>query len=271
MEKLSSLLLSFLPEGFSLAKYFQFVLILAVGMLVISVIGRVVFGKRSALNFSVSSAIAILFMYAISVVVYSLGLKWGGLLAPLPFISMDGQQLVLFNLTGGGLGALCSNLLSLVILAFVMNLIQTILPKGKKVLSWYFWRLLSVVLAFVAMYFVNILLNAFVPPVIMQNAPIVLIALLLLALLLGGLKLLVGGVLAFINPLLAILYTFFFANIVGKQLSKAILTAALLTALVYLLNSLNIVSIVIASAALIAYIPLVLIALALWYIIGHIL
>ena len=105
----------------------------------------------------------------------------------------------------------------------------------------------------------------------MENAPIVLVILLVAALLLGALKLLVGGILAFANPLLAVLYTFFFSNIVGKQLSKAILTTALLTALVCLLNSLNIGAVFIASAALIAYIPLLIIALVLWYIIGHIL
>lgn len=271
MEKIYSLLQSFLPDGFSLSKYFQFVLILAVGMLVISILGRVIFGKRSALNFSVSSAVAILFMYAVNVVVYSLGLNWAALLAPLPFVSIQGDHLQLFSIMTGGFSGICANILDLVILAFVMNLIQAILPKGKKIFSWYFWRLLSVVLAFVAMYFVNMLLASFIPPVLMQNAPIVLVILLVAALLLGGLKLLVGGALAFINPLLAVLYTFFFANIVGKQLSKAMLTTALLTALVWLLNSLNIVSVFIASAALIAYIPLLIIALVLWYIIGHIL
>jgi hypothetical protein len=271
MEKITSWLQSLLPAGFNLSKYFQFVLILAVGMMVISILGRVIFGKRSSLNYAVSSAVAILLMYVVNVVVYSLGLKWGALLSPLPFVSIQGDYLVLFNVLHGGFKGICSNILSLVVLAFVMNLIQTILPKGKKVLSWYLWRLLSVVLAFVAMYFVNMLLNAVVPTVIAQNASIVLVILLLVALLLGALKLVIGGLLAFINPLLALLYGFFFNNLVGKQLSKAILTTALLTALVCLLNYLQIGSIFIAGAALLAYIPLLIVALALWYVIGHIL
>ena len=104
-----------------------------------------------------------------------------------------------------------------------------------------------------------------------KRCTLVLIILLLSALLLGALKLLVGGLLAFINPLLAVLYTFFFSNVVGKQLSKAILTTALLTGLVCLLNYLQIGSICIASAALLAYVPLLIIALVLWYVIGHIL
>ena len=271
MDKIYSGLQSFLPAGFNLTKYFQFVLILAVGMLIISVLGRLIFGKRSTLNYAVSSSVAILLMYVVNVVVYSLGLKWGALLSPLPFVSIQGDYLVIFNVLSGGFRAICSHVLNLLVLAFVMNLIQTVLPQGKKMLSWYFWRLLSVVLAFVAMYFVNLLLSSVVPAVIAQNAPIVLVILLVVALLLGALKLVVGGILAFANPLLALLYTFFFSNVVGKQLSKAMLTTGLLIALVCLLNYLQIGTIFIAGAALLAYIPLLIIALVLWYIIGHIL
>lgn len=271
MEKILEFIRSFLPANFDIGKYFQFVLVLAVGMLVISILGRVIFGKRSTLNYAVSSAIAILLMYVVNVVVYSLGLKWSSLLAPLPFVAIEGEYLVLFNMLGGDFRSICAHVLDLVILAFVMNLIQSVLPKGKKVLSWYLWRLLSVVLAFIAMYFINLLVNSVVPTIITQNAPIVLVILLIAALLLGALKLLVGGILAFVNPLLALLYTFFFSNVVGKQLSKAILTTTLLTALVYLLNSLQIVSVFIGGAALLAYIPLLIIALVLWYVIGHIL
>lgn len=271
MDKIYSWLQSFLPAGFNLTKYFQFVLILAVGMLIISVLGRLIFGKRSTLNYAVSSSVAILLMYVVNVVVYSLGLKWGALLSPLPFVSIQGDYLVIFNVLSGGFRSICSHVLNLLVLAFVMNLIQTVLPQGKKMLSWYFWRLLSVVLAFVSMYFVNLLLSSVVPAVIAQNAPIVLVILLVVALLLGALKLVVGGILAFANPLLALLYTFFFSNVVGKQLSKAMLTTGLLIALVCLLNYLQIGTIFIAGAALLAYIPLLIIALVLWYIIGHIL
>ena len=70
---------------------------------------------------------------------------------------------------------------------------------------------------------------------------------------------------------MAVLYNFFFANIIGKQLSKAILTTALLTALVCLLNYLQISTVYIASAALAAYLPLLIIILVLWYVIGHLL
>ena len=115
MEKIYSWIQSFLPDGFSLSKYFQFVLILAVGMLVISILGRVIFGKRSALNYAVSSAVAILFMYVVNVVVYSLGLNWAALLSPLPFVTIEGDYLMLFNVLGGSFSGICANVLDMVI------------------------------------------------------------------------------------------------------------------------------------------------------------
>jgi hypothetical protein len=271
MDKITSFIQTVLPADFDWAKYAEFLLILAGGMLVIGLLGHLIFGKRSNLNDAVSAAIAILFLYVLNVVIYSAGLKWSYLISPLPFVTLRGDYLTLFDLTANSFQNICQQILNLVVLTFVMNLIHTVLPKGKKALGWYFWRFLSVILAFIAMYFVNLLINAFVPAEVMLNAPIVLLIILIVSLLLGALKLLVGGVLAFVDPILAILYTFFFATVVGKQLSKAILTAGLLTALVYLMNSLQIVSVYIATAALTAYIPLLIVALILWYIIGNLL
>ena len=114
-------------------------------------------------------------------------------------------------------------------------------------------------------------MSAVVPEGIAQYAPMVLVLILLASLLLGALKLVAGGALAFINPLLGIFYTFFFSHIVGRQVSRAILTTALLTGLVLALNFLEISAVCIAAAALLAYLPLLLILLVMWYIVGKLL
>ena len=271
MEKIITYVQSALPADLDMTKYLEFIAILAGGMLLISILGHLIFGKRSTLNAAVSSAIAIVFMYVANVAIYSAGLEWSNLLSPLPFVEIHGDHLMIFPILHRGFNAICTHILDLVILAFVMNLLETILPKGKNLISWYFWRFVSLALGFVVLFAINLLVDAFVPAEVMQNAPMVLLIILVASLLLGALKLVVGGLLAFISPLQAVLYTFFFSTIVGKQLSKAILTTALLTALVCLLDSLLIGSIFIASSALIAYIPLLIIALVLWYVIGHIL
>ena len=90
-----------------------------------------------------------------------------------------------------------------------------------------------------------------------------------LMLLTGAFKVLVGIAISTVNPLVAALYTFFFASLVGKQITKAVLTTLLLAALVLCLNSLGIVVISVISSALIAYIPFVLALTVLWYIVGR--
>lgn len=271
MEKLYEFIQSIVPENFNVANYLEFLLIMVVGVMVVSLLGRLIFGKRSTLNHAVSSAIAILCVYVVNVVIYSTGAKLEVILSPLPFVSIQGDYLILFNILTAGFNSICTHVLDMIILAFLMNLLDSWLPKGQKLISWYFFRFLSVVLAICLQYVVNLMLGAIVPADFAVHAPAILLIILMAALALGALKLLVGGALAFISPVLAILYTFFFATIVGKQLSKAILTTVLLTALVCLLNYLQIGAVYIASAALAAYLPLLIIVLVLWYVVGHLL
>ena len=99
----------------------------------------------------------------------------------------------------------------------------------------------------------------------------ILLGLLIIMLAVGALKFLVGAVLTTVNPLIGFLYTFFFANVVGKQLSKAVLTTAILSALVYGLSVIGWTTIFIGVSALTAYIPFLVILLLVWYISGKVL
>ena len=57
---------------------------------------------------------------------------------------------------------------------------------------------------------------------------------------------------------------------IGKQITKAVLTTLILSGIVCLLNYLGCSVISIAAAALMAYIPFVLILIALWYVVYRI-
>lgn len=271
MEKVYDFINSITPDGFDAIQYVKFLAVFVLGGLAIAFIARLLFGKRSKLNQAVSAAIAILCIYVVNVVVYSTGARLQALLSPLPFVSIEGNYLLIFNVLSADFHTICAKLLDMVILAFLMNLLDSWLPKGKKLIGWFFFRILSVILAICLQYVVNLLLGAIVPQGLAQYAPTVLMIVLISAVLLGALKLLVGGALAIIDPFLGLLYTFFFSNVVGKQLSKAILTTALLTGLVCLMNHLGIGAVYIASAALAAYLPLLIIVLILWYVIAHLL
>ncbi len=239
--------------------------ILIVGMLLAGALGRFVFGKRSILSCAVSSAIGILFIYALTVVLNCAGAKFEALVAPLPFITIE-ETTMYFYAFQGDYTFICSELLSMVILSFLVNLADGWLPRGKNLFSWVFFRALTVVIGYALHLLVLFLFTKYLPQGLVTYAPTILLGLLILLILTGALKLLVGVILASVNPFIAGMYTFFFANAIGKQITKAVLTTAILAALVVLLNYLGIFAINIAHSALMAYIPFVLILIGLWYL-----
>lgn len=240
--------------------------ILLLGSLLISIISSFIFGKKSNVSSAVSSAIGILFIYAVTVVLRSTGAVANSYIAPLPFIDIQGDTLSLFRFEGADYATICSNLLSMVILAFTVNLADSWLPKGKNLFTWLFFRVLTVVIAYILHLFVVGLFTKYLPEGLVIYAPTVLLALLVIMLLTGALKILVGALLVTVNPIIGGLYTFFFATIVGKMVSKAVLTTLLLSVLVLVLNYVGITTISVATAALSAYVPLVIALAAVWYV-----
>ena len=244
--------------------------ILILGCLLISLLGRFIFGKKSAVSNAVSSAIGIIFICAVTVVLrsFEFGSQWT---PPLPFVTIQQDSMVLFNFLNADYRVICSQVLGMIILAFLINLIDGWLPKKKNIFAWLFFRCLTVVLAYGLHIVVSWLFTTYLPDVVVLYAPVILLALLVLMLLTGALKILVGALVATVNPIIAALYTFFFANIIGKQISKAVLTTALLAGFVILLHYLGITVVCIAASALIAYIPFLLVLVGLWYLVNRIL
>lgn len=243
--------------------------ILLVGMLAVGLIGRFIFGKKSVLNAAVSSAIGILFIYAITVVCSSVGGEFSRFVAPLPFISLSGDRMYLFSFLNADYTVICSQITSMIILSFMVNLADGWLPSGKRLFSWLFFRCLVVAIGFVLHLVVVWAFTTYLPEGIVTYAPTILLVLLIAMMLTGALKLLVGLALSTVNPLIGALYTFFFASVVGKQISKAVLTTALLSCLVLLLEYLGCTALGIAATALVAYVPFVLLLIALWYLVSH--
>ena len=69
--------------------------VIIVGILAISALGRFIFGKRSTFVTAVSSAIGLLFVYALNIVLRSLGADFQSFITPLPFISISGDTLTI--------------------------------------------------------------------------------------------------------------------------------------------------------------------------------
>lgn len=265
-------LTSFLPAEIDLLTMLKFIGYFVIGSLVLSLMGRIVFGKLSSLNHAVSSAMGILFIYALTIVVHTFnpsGLS--RFLSPLPFVQFSREYLHILSFHSAGIPAICENILSLVILAFLVNLLDSMIPKGKSARGWFLLRFLSVILAIGLHYAVTWASHTYLPGVLVTYAPIILLAILIILLLLGVLNIFLSLVLTVVHPILGGIYTFFFSNILGKQLTKSILTSALVCGVFYVMEHFGYSVICISAAALLSYLPLLIVLLALWYLIGHLL
>lgn len=239
--------------------------VLTLGCVLTGTISRAVFGKRSVLFESASSAVGIVFIYALTAVIYSIGTQYIPYTSPLPFVTITNEELSLVKISGMHYTDLCNILLSMVILSFIMNITDRWLPKGKHFIVWVFWRCLTVVASMLLHLLVIGLMHKYLPEGILTYAPAILLCLLGIMILTGALKIVVGVILTTVNPLIGALYTLFFANIVGRQVTKAVFTTGLLTGLFFLLEKLQVGAINILPGALIAYIPFAILLLVCWY------
>lgn len=241
------------------------------GTLLLAMVGRFIFGKKNLLGQAVSSAIGVLFIYIVTVVLNSAGVRYEKLIAPLPFVTITPEVMFISSFVGG-YEVVCAELLSMVILAFLMNLADRWLPRGKNIFSWTFFRVLTVAVGYGMHLIVVYLFRTYLPQGFVTYAPAIMLALLLIFLLTGITKILVGAILsATVNPFVGAMYTFFFANVVGKMVTRAVLTTAILAGLVYLMNHLGVVAIAIGQAALMAYLPFLLVLIGLWYFVNKVL
>lgn len=265
-------LTSILAVEIDLLSMLKFIGCFAAGSIILGLLGRIIFGRLSSLNHAVSSAMGILFIYVVTIVVYTFdpsGLS--RFLSPLPFIRFSQEYLHILSFRYASIPAICENVLSLIILSFLVNLLDSLIPKGKTARSWFLLRILTVVLAMGLHYAVNWASHTFLPGVLVTYAPIILLAVLIIMLILGVLNVILSLVLVAVNPIIGAIYTFLFSTLIGKQLSKSILTTFIVCGIVYALEHFGYSVICISAAALISYLPLLIVLLVLWYLIGRLL
>jgi len=263
---------SYLPSEIDFMAVAQFLLYFAAASLVLGGISRVVLGKRSSLSHALSSVMAVLFIYTVTVVIYTFK-PWNLdiLLSPLPFVTFSDHYLIIHPILDLTFPSFCTELLSLLILAFLINLVDTLIPEGEGVVSWLLLRLITVLGSFALHLLVSWAFRTYLPDALVTYAPVVLLGILLILLASGVISLLLGLVIAITSPFLGAMYSFFFSHIVGKQISKAMFTGGIICGILWLLEHVDLVVILITPAALLTYIPLALVLLVLWFLIGHIL
>lgn len=247
-------------------------ILIAGGLILLALLFRAILGKLSDLNQALSSSVGILIMLAGVVALYVYcDEAVRELLPPLPFVQLHGDQLYLFDFRSQELNMICYQLLSCIVLAFLVNLLDSLIPQGKKLISWYLLRLFSLAIALVGYGTINWLVNSLLPGAVLAYAPAILLGVLVFLLLLGLMKLILGVALTVANPIIGAVYAFFFSHRIGKQISKAVLTTVILAAVVLLLGHYGYLAFSIAEEAMSAYIPVPVVMLVMWYLVGHIL
>lgn len=231
---------------------------------------RLFFGANCAVNHAISGFLGVLFVYATTVVVYTLR-PWNltQYLSPLPFAIFRNDILIITSSACSTLPLLCSQLLSLVILCFIIHLLNTILPNGNSFLGWVIFQFVGIGLAIVLNLATNWALNTFLPDVIADSAPVVLIAVLGVAILISLFNPLLCILFTVANPVIGLLYTFFFSNTIGKNLTRAVLSAAIICGLFYLMEYLGFSVIDITGKALLTYAPFAAALLGIWFVFDY--
>ena len=265
---MESIVSYFSEIGIDIWIFLKIVGILLLGSLLLSSVSRFIFKKQTLFSSSIASSIAIIFIYVATVLILTVVAELRFLVTPLPFVTISEESIRFFRFADASYTAVAGELLSMMILAFLVNLIDGWLPKGKGILRWTWWRILTVTIGLLLHYCVTWLFNRYLPLGIVTYAPVILLAILVLMLLTGALRFILGAILATVNPLIAALYTFFFASVIGKQITNAVFTTAILSGIILLLQEVGLTTISLSSGALIAYIPFLLVLVLVWFLIS---
>ena len=251
----------------SLEELLLLFLVVIVFSLGFGMIFRLFFGARCTVNRSISGFLGVLFIYAVTVTIYTLKpWNFNQYLSPLPFAIFRNDILILSFSACSTFSLLAAQLLSLIVLCFIIHLLNFALPAGRSFLGWLFFRIIAVVLGIFLNLAANWALNTFLPGVIADSAPMVLLGVLIAALLISLFNPLLCIFFTIANPIVGLLYTFFFSNTVGKNLTRAVLSAALTCALFYLMEYAGFGVINITGRALLTYAPFAAVLLGIWFV-----
>jgi hypothetical protein len=262
-----------LPASLTLSNTLLFLIIFSLAVLCICGLARMLLGKESSLKHALVSSLGIIMLYCVCVMIYTFnpaGLS--SYLTPLPYVDFVGSEIQLFKFSTSDLTTISKQILSMLVLSFLVNQINSFTPGKLKMLGWLGFRVCCIFVAIFAHYLIYRILNKFTGDLhgqLLEYAPFILLVILIFMFSLGFIKLVAGLFLTVVNPVLGGIFTFFFANKIGKNISRAIGTTTALTLYIMTLHRLGYSSPPIGAGVLSQYIPFCLCITLLWVFIGH--
>lgn len=231
---------------------------------------RALFGKNSPLIRATSAGVTVTMVY-LSVILFYLVPPIREMVPELPCLTVTKDAFYLWNPTELASTILFPNLLRLFVLAVIANSIDSHLPKGKTLLSWYIIRMAGVCGVAALYMLVCWAADTWAPRIFGDLAQPILLGLWGFILLTGLIRWLMTLVLTAMNPVVGVLYGIFFRNPTGQQLSKSILTTLLVLSLIVFLCGTGFGSFAFSSFSFAAYGPTCLAGMVLMYLFGRLL
>ena len=248
------------------------------------------FNKGPNLKNGIIAALSILIMYLAYAVIYRfkpLGLE-SYLVLPLPFLEFyeDKLFIIVYEFNENGrlcFRELCSQITSMLLLAFLVNQIYAFKPGNLKTPGWLVFRFFSTLIAIGVYYGVHKVLEkclSFVPKntnweILVSFAPIAVLGALLVTFALGSARNSMRNFFKTVNPTFEGLNGFFNTNKFGVQVTRAIWSTVTLTTFAIFLQKTCVENSIPLTISLTAASPLTLLSIAalflLWIIVGFML
>lgn len=280
-----------LPQSITIPQPYVYMLIWWLGILILTLLLKYIF-KGPHLKEGIIAALSILIMYVACALIYKY--KPFGLenyippRVPLPFLDFreDTLWLEVYKYNENGklcIPELCSQIASMLLLAFLVNQIYAFKPGNLKTPGWLVFRFFSTLIAIGVHYAAYRVLRKFIGMVpagsnweiALRFLPIGLLCVVLFLYILGLLKKWMTHFFKVVNPTFEGLAGFFFVNKFGVILTRAIYTTAILTLFAYTLQKTCAAYQLPASVALISLSPWAIAALialfVLWILVGFML
>lgn len=206
-----------------------------IAVFILAGIARLVLKEGSNVIASTASCVQLMLVGLGAIALYVAFPALGQALPQLPFLNFHAYGCDLLSPAQLESHTLFSTLLRLFFLALLINLWEELLPKSKKIAPWLLLRLLSAAGSLCCYFLLCEVLQRYCPQLLNQWAMAIVLSILGCVCLLGICKGILTLAAAVVHPLLGILFAFFFSHVIGRQLTRAIITGVLFLGLAWYL------------------------------------
>lgn len=208
-----------------------------IAVFILAGLARLALGEVSNVIPAAGSCVQLVLVGLIATALYAAFPSLGQMLSQMPFLNLFANGFRLISPAQLEYNALFPALMRLFLLAFVINFWEELLPKSKKFVSWLLMRLFSAVGSLCCYFLLCGALQRYFPQIFNQWAMAIVLSILGCFCLLGICKGLLTLAAVVVHPLLGLLFSFFFSHVIGRALTRAVITCALFLGLAWYLGA----------------------------------